>query len=93
MYKLCNRFKYYETESYYGKSDFIKEYGNDWEWVYDVDSPYILAVENGVEVVVTGINRTEVFFVLFTNTNSNSYRTTDSRDKTGIDGVLALFDW
>jgi len=93
MYKLCDRFKYYETESYYGKSNFIKKYGNDLEWVYDVDSPYIFAVENGEEVGVMGINREEVFLVTFTNTNNNSYRTRDSRDKTGIDGVLVGFDW
>jgi hypothetical protein len=93
MYKLCNRFKYYETESYYGKSDFVRKYGNDWEFVYDVDSPFIMAQEIDAEVLVSGINSKEVFFVSFTNTNSNSYGITDSRDKTGIDGVLAGFDW
>jgi len=93
MYKLCGRFKYYETESYYGKSDFIKKYGNGFEWIYDVNSPVIFAVEDGAEVIVMGINSKEVFFVTFTNTNYDSYSITDSRDKTGIDGVLAGFDW
>ncbi|MDR2597678.1 MAG: hypothetical protein LBC76_10220 [Treponema sp.] len=94
MYKLCNRFKYYESSGFtQSKSNFIKEWGNSFESIYNVEDPIIVAFEDGAEVIVIGVNRTSAFSIIFTNTNYDSYQTTDSRDKSNIDSVLAFFSF
>ena len=66
-----NQYNYYYDFTGFDKNTFIYTFGNDWDWVYSVNSKVVLAmrinIEGGSAVYVIHIDRHGVNMIAFTN--------------------------
>jgi len=68
---IYDQYSYYYDFTGYDKDTFINTFGDDWEWVYDINSKVALAlrvnIEGGSAVYVICVDRQGVNMLAFSN--------------------------
>jgi tetratricopeptide (TPR) repeat protein len=93
--RIAARYRYYNMPATVSKTDFVRDNGNDWEWIYSIESPFASAMERDVPPYgkvsyVFLVDRSGIAQLSFHNTGGEA-GAIDTRDTTALDDLMSAW--